>query len=197
MTKLIKILIIFFCFYQITACATLFVSVSPVKMYEGQVKKPEEISIIAGHNYRITPSCWHQVFITRVDEKNVTNELDLKSKHIVTVLPGEHEIQLQFSIGTQIHNIRNRYSPSLMVNVQKGRAYQICYTNEMDENLGIVGRYPVIQQAYLICSNINISNMRDFVFIYMKDVGTVQDYLKYLETENAKDGTLYKKCDDY
>ena len=207
MKTLIKILLIFGCCYQMSACTSLFVSTAPEKMYEGQDKQPEEISIVAGQNYRIKTTYWRQILIEKVDGKNVYSEIfDLKFPHVVAVLPGKHEIQLKIFIGNQNNYKTPTFSPSFMVNVLPGRAYQLCHTYEKDENLNIVGGYSLTQQIYYELfppllpsiqykineSMTNVENIPNFAFIYIKDVGTVKEYLDYLETNDAKDGTPYK-----
>jgi hypothetical protein len=209
MKTLIKILLILGCCYQVSACTSLFVSTTPEKMYEGQDKNPEEISIIAGQNYRIKSTYWRQILIEKVDDKNVYSELfDLKFPHVVSVLPGKHEIQLEIFIGNQNNYKTPTLTPLFIVSVLPGRAYQICHTYERDENLNIVGGYSLTQQTYYDFSKplppsiqykinesmTNVENIPNFTFIYIKDVGSVRDYLDYLETENAKEGAPHKKC---
>lgn len=206
MKRFVKPILVLVCCYQITACTSLFVSTAPEKMYEGQDKQPEEISIIAGQNYRIKSTYWNQILIENVDNKNVYSEIfDLKFPHVVTVLPGRHDVQLKITIGNQYNYKTTIITPVFIMEVMPGRAYQICHNYKEDAKSKTMRFYelkhitstdsssplPPYIQHKINEAMTNMQSIPNKLFIYIEDVGTVKEYLDYLETEDAKTGKPY------
>lgn len=173
--------------FNMVACSTLVVSTTPEKMYKGKDRAPEEVSIIAGQSYQIAQTYWRNIKIREVDGKRVYNKwTDLKIKHIVMVLPGVHKLQFEVHLGRST----THYYPVIVDNFKAGRAYQVHHRDEANEEAtvkkGHSGLFGAFKESWYS------SYQPEKLHLYIEEVGTVQEYLDYLKTDDGKNGKPMK-----
>ena len=99
----------------------------PKATYNGAELNEKEVALVIGQSFKESTFSWNQIFIDKLDGKQIYNNLALRIPYKYHVLPGAHEITLFATFGNTVTYMTTKNTPKLSIEVRPGMVYQLNY----------------------------------------------------------------------